>query len=68
MRSAPAPAPEPARGALLPLEEIDRLHVLRVLEAVGGNREEAARVLGISRRTLSRMAQRWTLPDSRTRG
>ena len=55
-------------GPLLPLEEVDRLHVLRVLAAVSGNREEAARILGISRRTLSRMAQRWTLPDSRTRG
>jgi two-component system response regulator HydG len=68
MRGGPAPVPGPPRGELLPLEEVDRRHVLRVLEAVGGNREEAARILGISRRTLSRMAQRWTLPDSRTRG
>jgi len=55
-------------GPLETLEEVERLHVLRVLEAVSGNREEAARILGISRRTLSRMAQRWTLPDSKTRG
>jgi two-component system response regulator HydG/two-component system response regulator AtoC len=48
--------------SLATLDEVERLHVLRVLEAVGGNREEAARILGISRRTLSRMAQRWTLP------
>ena len=68
VRGTPQPAPEPARGELLPLEEVERVHVLRVLEAVGGNREEAARILGISRRTLSRMAQRWTLPDARTRG
>ena len=68
VRGTPPPAPEPARGELLPLEEVERVHVLRVLEAAGGNREEAARILGISRRTLSRMAQRWTLPDSRTRG
>jgi two-component system response regulator HydG len=55
-------------GPLPSLEEVERRHVLRVLEAVSGNREEAARILGISRRTLSRMAQRWTLPDSKTRG
>jgi len=56
-----AAQPEP----LLPLEEIERLHVLRVLASVQGNREEAARILGISRRTLTRMAQRWTLPETR---
>jgi two-component system response regulator HydG len=61
--SAPADA-----ATMLSLDEVDRLHVLRVLEAVNGNREEAARILGISRRTLTRMAQRWTLPESRTRG
>jgi two-component system nitrogen regulation response regulator GlnG len=60
------PSPE-ARATLLPLEEVERLHVLRVLDAVDGNREEAARVLGISRRTLSRMARRWTLPGPRPR-
>jgi len=62
--AGPATPPEP----LLPLDEVERLHVLRVLEAVGGNRDEAARILGISRRTLSRMAQRWTLPDTKSRG
>jgi DNA-binding NtrC family response regulator len=30
-----------------------------VLAATGGNREESARLLGISRRTLTRMIQRW---------
>jgi DNA-binding NtrC family response regulator len=66
---AQASASPPANAAtMLPLDEVDRLHVLRVLEAVNGNREEAARILGISRRTLTRMAQRWTLPESRTRG
>jgi DNA-binding NtrC family response regulator len=55
----------PPGGALLPLDEIDRLHVIRVLAATGGNREEAARILGISRRTLSRMIVRWGLPKKR---
>jgi DNA-binding NtrC family response regulator len=40
--------------ALLPLREIERIYTERVLEAVGGNIESAARVLGISSRTLYR--------------
>ena len=40
--------------ALLPLQEIERIYTERVLEAVGGNIESAARILGISARTLYR--------------
>lgn len=40
--------------ALLPLREIERIYTERVLDAVGGNIENAARVLGISARTLYR--------------
>jgi DNA-binding NtrC family response regulator len=58
--------PEP--NALLSLEEIERRHVMRVLEATGGSREEASRILGISRRTLTRMVQRWGLPPRRHLG
>ena len=39
-----------------------RRHVLQVLTALRGNRDETSRLLGISRRTLSRMIQRWNLP------
>jgi DNA-binding NtrC family response regulator len=46
-------------GELVTLDELDRRHVFRVLEVTGGNREESARILGISRRTLTRMIQRW---------
>ncbi len=49
-------------GPLLSLEELERGHVAMVLQAVHGSREEAARILGISRRTLTRMIQRWSLP------
>jgi DNA-binding NtrC family response regulator len=34
------------------LEEVERYHIARVLEGVGNNRAEAARVLGISKPTL----------------
>ena len=49
-------------AALLPLADVERHHVLRVLRAMDGSRERTARVLGISRRTLTRMLQRWR-PD-----
>ena len=46
----------PVRGgdALRPLAEVEREHVLRVLDACGGSQVEAARVLGIARNTLWR--------------
>jgi two-component system, NtrC family, response regulator AtoC len=50
---------EAAATELVSLDELDRRHVFRVLAATRGNREESARILGISRRTLTRMIQRW---------
>jgi DNA-binding NtrC family response regulator len=38
----------------VPLEEIERAYVRRVLESHGGNKAGAARILGINRRTLYR--------------
>lgn len=39
---------------LLSLEEIERRHILRVLAATGGNKTQAAHILGVDRRTLHR--------------
>jgi transcriptional regulator with PAS, ATPase and Fis domain len=39
---------------LLPLAEVERRHVLRVLQKTGGNRKETARILGIGTNTLWR--------------
>ena len=39
---------------LVPLEEMERRYILRVMEAVGGNRTLAAKVLRIGRKTLYR--------------
>lgn len=36
------------------LDQVERQHMLRVLEAAGGNKSETARRLGISRKTLER--------------
>jgi DNA-binding NtrC family response regulator len=56
------PASPPPSSPLRSLDEVDREHVLQVLIAMRGNRDETSRVLGISRRTLSRMILRWNLP------
>jgi two-component system response regulator HydG len=44
---------------LLTLEEVERRYIERVLNAVSGHRAEAARVLGIDRKTLYRKLERW---------
>jgi ActR/RegA family two-component response regulator len=36
------------------LEAVERRHIARVLESVGGNRAAAARILGVSRKTVER--------------
>lgn len=46
-----------------PLSEIERFYIEKTLEQTGGNREEAARTLGIGERTLYRMIQDWKLQD-----
>jgi DNA-binding NtrC family response regulator len=48
---------DPAEFA--PMEEVERRYVLRVLEAVGGNKTTAARILGFERKTLYRKLERW---------
>ena len=44
----------PSVDALVPLEEIERRYIVRVLKETGGNRTRAARILGIDRKTLYR--------------
>ena len=39
---------------LVPLEVVERRYILRVLEAAGGNKSVAARILGLDRKTLYR--------------
>jgi two-component system, NtrC family, response regulator HydG len=52
-------------GSLLgrPMSEIERHYMERTLEMTSGNREEAARILGIGERTLYRVIQDWKLQD-----
>jgi two-component system response regulator HydG len=53
----------PANLVGKPLSEIERYFIERTLEQAEGNREEAARILGIGERTLYRMIQEWKLQD-----
>jgi two-component system, NtrC family, response regulator AtoC len=43
------------------IDEMERRYLLYVLEATGGNRKRAAEILGINRRTLYRMAERFQI-------
>lgn len=43
------------------LDQVERQHTLRVLDAARGNKSEAARRLGVSRKTLERKLSAW--PD-----
>ena len=49
---------------LLTLEEVERRHVLRVFDACNGNRTDAAKMLGLDRKTLYRKLLRWGVGDS----
>ncbi|MEO6772655.1 MAG: sigma-54 dependent transcriptional regulator [Kofleriaceae bacterium] len=48
---------------LLTVEEVERRHVLRVLEACHSNRTDAAKILGLDRKTLYRKLLRWGVND-----
>ena len=47
------------------LEEMERRYIRRVLEAVQGNKTQAARVLGVDRRTLYRRMERLEIPEKK---
>jgi two-component system response regulator HydG len=46
-------------STLLSLDDAERQHILRVLEAVHGNRTLAAQILGVDRKTLFRKLKRY---------
>jgi DNA-binding NtrC family response regulator len=43
------------------LEDVERRHILAVLREAGGNRTEAARRLGVSRKTIDRKCAAWNV-------
>jgi DNA-binding NtrC family response regulator len=58
---SPAPVTRGPDSVLATLRDAERAHVTRVLDAVGWNKKEAARVLDISRGTLYRKIQDYGL-------
>ncbi len=46
---------------LVPLVEVERRYIQRVMEAVDGNKRQAARILGLDRTTLYRKLERYGL-------
>jgi DNA-binding NtrC family response regulator len=59
-KSVPA-APASEFLDLVTLHELEKRYLIRVLDETHGNKTEAARLLGIDRRTLYRMAERFGL-------
>ena len=51
-----------------PLEEVERYYMEKALEMTQGNREEAAKLLGIGERTLYRKIQLWKEQDEGKKG
>ena len=49
----------------LALRDVEQNHIERVLRSVDGNRQEAARILGIDRSTLYRKLQRFATHDAK---
>ncbi len=60
---ATPPVPETAAAAELaadlPLEEVEKVTILKTLKSTGGNKSEAARRLGITRRTLHKKLKKY---------
>jgi two-component system response regulator HydG len=50
---------------LVPMEEVERRYVRRVMEAVAGNKTAAARILGMDRKRLYRMLERLEIETRR---
>jgi len=63
LQAPPGGRPAPA-APVLPLREVERRHLLFALERAQGNRKRAAEWLGITRRTLYRMAARYGIKIS----
>ncbi len=62
-----APASESLFEGLPALDEIERRYLIHVLARVEGNRKRAAEVMGIDRRTLYRMMERFNISDEKTK-
>ncbi|WP_155829373.1 sigma-54-dependent transcriptional regulator [Halomonas huangheensis] len=53
--------PTTSTQSIAPLSQVERREILRALEATAGNRSKAARLLGVSRKTIDRKCTAWGL-------
>lgn len=60
------PAPATHQEQWLSLAEVEKRYVARVLEHTGGNKQAAARLLGIDRKTIERMVKRYNINSVKT--
>jgi len=67
-RTAEAPATGVPNLIGKPLTEVERYYIEQALALTEGNREEAAKMLGIGERTLYRVMQDWKLQDRIRKG
>ena len=65
LRGEPSAAHIKSLPSHIPLSELEKLYIQKVLEETGGNKKKAADILGIDRRTLYRMAERFGLDIKR---
>jgi two-component system response regulator HydG len=56
------PADEP--GEIVPLDELERRYIVRVVKLLEGNKSRAAHALGLDRRTLHRKLERYASSDA----
>ena len=48
---------------MISLEELQKRHMIRVLERVGGNKSQAAEILGVSRATIYQLLGQLKTPE-----
>ena len=61
-------SPDAVPAEMLPLAEVEKRHILRVLDACKGNRTAAARALQIGRNTLARKLKEYGFADADDEG
>jgi DNA-binding NtrC family response regulator len=62
---APVSSDPPTDDTFLSLEELQRRHILRVLQAVGGHKAKAAEILGIGRATIYQMLSKMNIDEKK---
>ena len=66
-KSESMPATDAANEDWVTLSEIEGRYVTRVLEHTGGNKQAAARILAVDRKTLDRMIKRHNINSHHAR-